>query len=96
MKRATIINYALVAISIGTAVAQNQAINPRSIGDGPVILKPPVEIPSGTVPPACVPFLKMRGGASALINCYLNDPSNQNIAWAISWGFNNQYTPWAQ
>ena len=31
-----------------------------------------------------------------MLDCYLNDPSNQVIAWSISWGFNNQFTAWKQ
>jgi hypothetical protein len=96
MNRTMIINSALFAISVAVAPAQNRILEPTAQSSTPNIVKPPAEIPSGSVPVACTPFLKQRSGAASLIDCYLKDPSNQNIAWAISWGFNNQYVPWAQ
>ena len=89
----TITKAAAAAITVaGIAAAQTQLVEHT-----PLIRKPPVEIPSGSVPPACAPFqYKGPRAASALIDCYLSDPSNQNIAGKISWSFNNQWTPWSQ
>jgi len=89
---------ALAILAAGIALAQTQALEQkRSILAIPVPPKPPSEIPSGTVPSVCKPFVnKGAGAASALIDCYLNDPSNQVIAGSITWYFNNQTMPWKQ
>jgi hypothetical protein len=99
MTRRIFMTAAVLAILAGRiAWAQPQALDGRlSIARVPVGPKAPSEIPSGVVPPACKPFVnKGPGAASALIYCYLNDPTNQVIASSISWQFNNQFTTFWQ
>src|SRR5262249_8645588 len=99
MRRRIIMKAVVLAILVGRiALAQPQAFEQTlSIARVPVGPKAPLEIPSGVVPPACKPFVnKCPVATSALIDCYLNHPSKQDIASSISGGFNNQYTAWAQ
>src|SRR5262249_14695380 len=98
MTRKIFMTAAVLAILAGRiALAQPQALaRTVSIARVPVGQKAPSEIPSGIVPPACKPFLNNPGVATALIYCYLNDPTNQVIASSISWQFNNQFTTFWQ
>ena len=87
---------AVIMVLVGIAAAQIQPLarTPKKPVD---IAKLPGEIPSGSVPSPCKPFVnKGPNAAYWLIDCYLSHPSNQNIANKISWSFNNQWTPWAQ
>jgi len=96
MKRKTFKKCAALVVFVGIAAAQSPRFEqPLSAEGTPAIVKRPLEIPSGTVPSGCVRFLQ-KGDAAGLIDCYLKDASNQTIARAISWGFNNQNTRWAQ
>lgn len=54
-----------------------------------------VEIPSGQVPGACKVFLKDPRRVYSLLNCYLSDPSNANVAGNIQWYFAGNIVPWA-
>ena len=87
---------AVILALVGIAAAQIQPFA-RTPSKPVGIAKLPGEIPSGSVPSPCKPFVnKGPNAAYWLIDCYLSHPSNQGIANSIAWSFNNQSTSWAQ